>query len=318
VDNLDDEYLEGESPEDEYEHEAFNLYAHEDMRIPYPSPTWWAFDEPGFDRLAEAGTSLDEMFLALGVEPVSIEREVSRIFEARYEFPTYGNSFKHAGVAGDDMIGFIDFPIGVPFGCIERCAIAGEISSLDTIGIDGGELAAPPLVEDMFNEKTGMSITNSLIWVDKEYTESLAKGLGVDKELEHHWWMRCQLAKNDPDNTERPTPGEFLNLVIFMFPNLPWGWQRKNPFIMSGNWMETVFYTSCRVISGEEGNYTVKYRKNNISAVASDWAQYEADDRVTILKGVNSPLHTFTWEDLGEYDTDDWVIIPALFYNKEA
>jgi hypothetical protein len=320
VDNFDDIDIfdDEESPEDEYEHEAFNLYAHEDMRIPYPSPTWWAFDEASFDRLEEAGTSLDEMFNLLGIEPVSIRRNVNRIFEARFEFPAYGNSFKHAGVVEEGSLGFIDFPIGIPFGCIERCGIVGEISSLNVIGIEGGERATPPLVEDMFRDKDGMSTVNNLIWLDKDNTKSLAPGLGVAEELEHHWWMRCQLRASDPDNSKRPTPGEFLNLVVFIFPNLSWGWQRKNPFIMSGNWMETVFYTSSKVISGADGEYTVQYRKNQVQAVASDWAQHEEGDRVAILKNVDSPESTFTWEDLKGYDESGWVIIPAVFYSEEV
>ena len=64
--------------------------------------------------------------------------------------------------------------------------------------------------------------------------------------------------------------------------------------------------------------YLVRYRDENVYAVTSDYAVYEADDRVTILKGTDHPEDSMTWDNLTGYKTDIWSIVPMIFYYSEC
>jgi hypothetical protein len=322
VDNLTSSYAETEQAEllDNSEHETYQLYAEEGIECPYPSATWWAFDEKDNNRLDEAGESLDNMLSTLAVEPSLIEKTPT-IFCARYEFPAYNKPLKHGEAAADNAMGFIDFPSGVPYGCIDRLAIIGEVLTDKKIGVTGEEKSVPPFTDDLFEEKDQMPLLGTLIWVQtNEKDEFLAESIGGGNELKNHWWLRHQILEDVPDSETLPVPGEFVALVVFIFPNLPWGWQQTNPFIISGNWIETPFYTSGIVKSADhdQGEYIIQYRKYSIDAVSSDWAQYEVDDRVTILKTISPTPDTFTWEELGEYKESEWVIVPVTFYQEDV
>jgi hypothetical protein len=294
------------SPGEDLEHFEHGEY------LQYFGPTWWLWDEEGFDILPEVGKSLDKFYKSRTIRPVVIDRTTERIFEARYEFPKYRGMLKYgSAVFVGGAIGFVDFVIGIPYGCMERIGIVGEESD-SIIGVPDGPHSAPPLLEDLFREKEGMESIYNLVWLDYENTKSFAPSLGVLPELENHWWFRINLVGY---NEKYPVPGEFMALVPFLFPNEAWGWQQTNPGVFSGNWLETVFYTSGVVLGVlENGTYTVQYRKNNVRAVSSDWAEYVAGDRATILKEVDSTAQSFTWEDLENYKEDEWVLAPITFY----
>lgn len=110
-----------------------------------------------------------------------------------------------------------------------------------------------------------------------------------------------------------------MALVPFLFPNEAWGWQKTNPSLFSGNWMETVFYTSGIILQVlGDGVYIVQYRKNHISAVSSDWTEYKAGDRATVLKEVDNTAESFLWEDLEDYKEEKWVLAPITFYEESG
>jgi hypothetical protein len=114
-------------------------------------------------------------------------------------------------------------------------------------------------------------------------------------------------------------------------PGYPWGGPQKSlPFIYSGNWIDTVYYTSAKVKEVIEPSdtkpyptYRVTWRKFEAIAKPSDFAEYQVDDRVTILKDVATDKEEQTWEDedtnvmLDEnlFDPDLWVIVPITFYD---
>lgn len=296
------------SPGEDLEH-----YEHGEL-LQYFGPSWWLWDDEEFDILPEVGDSLDKMYDRLVVKPNVINVSDERIFEARYELPKYDAELKYAeAIFVDNAIGFLDFVIGVPFGCIERIGVISEDNE-DAIGVLDEDHSVPPLLDDLFQEIEGMTSIYNLMWLDYKNTKSFAKPIETPLMLKKHWWFRINIIGEE----DKIVPGEFSALVLFLFPNESWGWQRSNPSIFSGNWLETVFYTSGIVLEVlGDGSYTVQYRKNVINAVASDWAEYEVDDRVTILKEVDNPAESFLWEDIEDYKEDKWVLVPITFYEED-
>ena len=300
------------------------VYGKERSDVLQMAPSWWLFDEEGMDILENAGTSLDKMLTDLNISPVIINQNEQRIFEARYEFPQYKKEFQHAdAILTADAVGFIDFASGVPYGCIEKIGLIGEVfSDENTIGIyDGGQYATPPVPDEYFEEDIdGMVLVYNLIWLDNyNNVMSLAENLEGEEEPQYLWWFRFNLVENENNSNTAPTPGEFIGIAIYIFPTYAWGWQITQPFLYSGNWMETVYYTSAIVLEVIDATtYLINYRGEEIEAKSSDYAIYNVDDRVTILKGVEHKEDSMTWKDVKEYDLAIWSIIPTIFYYSEV
>ena len=135
---------------------------------------------------------------------------------------------------------------------------------------------------------------------------------------EVHNWLRV-FVENE---CTWPTPGEFLCILAKPYLQFPWFYQATSPFIYSGNWFETEFYTSGIVdaVNEEDGeivSYDVRIKTEVATIAPSDFAEYEVGDRVTVLKTFSSnPTGKFSWKDLGEADSD-WVIVPITFYGED-
>lgn len=124
------------------------------------------------------------------------------------------------------------------------------------------------------------------------------------------------------DENTYPTPGEFLGLAMSMLPNHAWFNQESNPFIFSGNWFETNYYTGGIVTAredisdaGDESDfsYTVRIHGVEIPGVKStDFFLNEIEDRVTILKTLDND-EVFNNSMLLDFNTG-WRIIPISFY----
>ena len=319
-DYIDSKEVETKKIKDGLEHETVNIYAEEGIFLPYPEATWWKFDNSGFDIFG-SGSSFDEIQENTGVAPVTIDRGVQRIFEARYEFPQYNKPFKHTEAVFYEagVVGWMDFMGGVPYGCLEKLGIFGEVFSKDkSIGVPGGDAVAP-LPTTFFSEPDKVALLFNKIWLGGENTLPFVKGLSGYPVPEHDWWVRFNLVETEETSNKAPTPGEFMGLIIWVFPNLPWGWQETSPFIYSGNWMETVYYTTAKVIEVIDATtYKVLYHDKEVEAKSSDYAIYNVDERVTILKGVEHTEDSMTWEDMIDYDTATWSIIPVIFYYSEV
>lgn len=303
------------------EHETVNLYAEEGIDMPYPEATWWKTDEPDFDIYEKNSSMLKEILLKLGISAVMIDKSNKRIFEARYEFPQYEKGFKYSEAVfyPDSVIGFIDFMGGVVYGCMEKLGIFGEVFSEEhDLGMEGGDKPVPPLPETLFSETEGVVLLFNKFWLGYENVEPFTRGLEGLPGPKHDWWTRLNLVEHDASSNTMPTPGEFVGTVIHISPNLPWGWQETTPFVFSGNWMETVFYSSAIVVAVIDSvTYTVQYCGKHVEAKASDYARYEVDDRVAVLKGVEHEEISMTWEDLRDFD-ETWWIVPMVFYQKEG
>jgi hypothetical protein len=123
-----------------------------------------------------------------------------------------------------------------------------------------------------------------------------------------------------------PVPGEFLGLGVRMFPGMYWGRQKSSPFVYSGQWFDSVYLTGgiIKEVIGPTDEvpyptYKVQWRKDEVTAKPSDFAEHKIDDRVTILKDVATEKKSQLWkdEDMKEFG-DNWTIAPISFYGLDT
>lgn len=291
--------------------------------------TWFVIDrEPDMDDLMEqAGESLEPMQDDLGVYPFQDTNGDDRLFLARYEFPKHKADFKYLeAVFLSRTIGFIDFLAGFPLECVEMLVLIGEHSSKrDTIEVLEGKGAAPPVPNEFFFWPEEDRILLNILYLAADNVQWLAQNLAGELAPQNlHWWLRVNI--ND-EKAKFPVPGEFLGLGVRLMPDKPWGEQKSSPFIYSGNWMDTVFYTGARVKEVIEPDdefpyprYKIQWRKYEVEeAKPSDFAKYKVGDRVTILKDVAAEKESQLWKDKDakKFEKDKWVIVPISFYGLE-
>lgn len=292
-------------------------------------PAWWVMDsEPGMDDIYEkAGDSLEEMIDKLQMHPFQTQG-ADKLFLARYEFPKFEEDFQHAdGVFLPEARGFVDFLAGFPIECVEMLGHMGEhsVKEEDDWEVLEGDGPSPPMPAFLF---TGIPeerlLLNTMFFSEargKVFPET--DNLNGEPEPQNlHWWVRVNL--KDDDNF--PVPGEFMGLAVRIMPGTPWGGQKSSPFIYSGNWMDTVYLTGAKVTEVLEPTeeepwykYRVKWRDQVVEANPSDFAEYQVDDRVTILKAVDMEKQSQRWkdDDVEEFDKEKWVIIPLSFYGLD-
>lgn len=307
----------------------------EDLCLPF---SWWLKDEPNMDdRLEEAGQSLDDMIEKFGIHPVLIkEPKEELLFLARFEAITFNAEFKHDDVlrdedAPEDVIIFIDFLDGMSCGAAELIGVVGELSSCKNIVVlESNHKSVPEMHEKFFADsefEDDKHVPFSHLWADRLKKDNpyqmLAKNLeGELLPINCHWWFRFFLVDEESE-IKWPVPGEFLSFCPRIWPSMAWNYQESNPFMFSGNWMETVYYTNAKVIEVLEATdetpyptYRIQYRKYQIIAKPTDFADHKVDERVTILR--LSDKDSWTWKDLTEFNTEEWVIAPVSFYNDVA
>jgi hypothetical protein len=315
-------------------HEYHDLFGDIKVSIAYLDPTWSIMDsEPGMDDLAEgADEILGKMGKDLEIYPFQ-DANGDRLFLARFEFPNYGEDMQFSE-AGEGP--FIDFLGGFPIDCIEMLVAIGEISSKAKEGgdskvsvqpgrIEGAGSPTPPLPQSFFEWPEEDKILLNVTALPEDGVEILADGLGGEPEPQNvHWWLRVQIYKGI-GGEQFPVPGEFLGLGVRMMPGTYWGDQKSSPFVYSGNWMDTVYYTNAlitEIIEPDDSfpfpRYTVQWRKFEIEVYSSDFAEYQIDDRVTILKDVATDKTSQLWkdDDMKEFG-ETWMIAPVAFYGLE-
>ncbi|MDI6752784.1 MAG: hypothetical protein QME78_00130 [Thermodesulfobacteriota bacterium] len=291
--------------------------------------TWWLFrDEPGMDDIYEqAGDSLEEMFKAFEMYPVNVDGD-RVLYLARFEIGKYGEDlqFPEAKIVAGDVLGFVDFLAGFPIECIEMIMMVGEVSSKDDK--EAGKLAVyhdedspvPPIPDELFEGYEEAKILVNYIYLDSDNAESMADNLEGQPEPEGlHWWVRVNFKGDD----KFPYPGEFLALGVRLMPGMVWGEQESSPFLFSGNWMDTLYYSNAMILEviEKEGYpaYKVRWRGKEVEAMPTDFAEYKVGDRVSILKEIPSKKQSQLWkdEDMKEFDKEKWAIAPFSFYGVE-
>lgn len=311
------------------------LWSPETEKLRTLEPTWSVLDrEPGMDDLAEgADEILKKMGEDLKIYPFQDRDGEDRLFLARFEFPKFGESFQFPEAIKGESQASIDFLTGFPIDCVEMLVLIGEFSSKAKEGEaskvnvqEGTGVSAPvPTTGRFFKWPEQDKILLNLTAIPtKDVAKWFAKNLEEPKPSHAHWWFRVQLAGG---TKKFPVPGEFLGLGVRMFPGKYWGHQKSSPFLYSGNWMDTVYYSGARIteviVPTDEvpySTYKVQWRKDEITVNPSDFAEYKVDDRVTILKDVATDKKTQLWKDddmKSGCDKTGWQIIPIIFYGLE-
>ena len=286
--------------------------------------------EPGMDDLAEGATDiLKTMKEKLKVFPFQDRDGNDRLFLARFEIPKFGEDFQfsEAVFAPGAVAAWIDFLAGFPVDDCEMLLAIGEFSTKadKVVAMDGDGKVVAPVPAKFFQWPDADKVLFSLTALPtKNVGKILAPNLdGEPKPAKAHWWFRVNLMGQD--SKKWPVPGEFLGLGVRMMPDKPWGHQKSSPFVWSGNWVDTVYYSGAvitEVIDPTDeipySQYKVKWRKNEATANPSDFAEYKVGDRVTILKSVDTGKKSQLWKD-DDMKTwgDGWQIVPITFYGLE-
>ena len=288
-------------------------------------PTWSVLDrEPGMDDLAEGATEiLKKMGEDLKIFPFQDRGRQDRLFLARFELPKFGEAFRFSEATKAGSLAFIDFLAGFPIDDVEMLVLIGEFSSkAGKVSVQPGTGVSPPLPQGGFFKwpDPDKVLLNLTALPTKNVAQIFAPNLSGEPKPSHaHWWLRVQLVG---EGKRWPIPGEFVGLGVRMFPGTFWGHQKSSPFVYSGNWMDTVYYTGARITEiiaptdeVSYPTYKVKWRKDEVTVNPSDFAEYKVGDRVSILKDVSVTKTSQTWKDKDQKTWgDNWQIIPLTFY----
>ena len=241
-------------------------------------------------------------------------------YEVRRAFRniSYGDATKNI----QNYPSYLAFPIG-QLGIMEilsivRSSVDYTLNSLEAPITTWDKLLSPPHTELGYCPGDHIVTKGSLLGTEVIYPAIEFEG--KESSLPHKW-LRFWLADSDT----KPYPGEFVGLLARPFPNHAWWFQETSPFLYSGNWYETEYYTSGIVLvvtepTGEEvtNTYTVQVKDEQVDITSTDLKEYEVDDRVTVLKKTGVTTASFNWEGLGfmaDVITNiDWYIIPITFY----
>ena len=255
-----------------------------------PWATWWLAREPGMDYILVKGEESLERILER-VSPVMV-KHTPTVFLARYEIPQFMKPFRYPeGVPkkAKDLYGFVHFLIGVPWGNVEVMGIFGEYTTdLDSIAVNKSSKPVPEPPEDLFVMSGVHDVPFRKMWALKKPSEI---GRGLKPLAKYHAWLYYALRSDD-----WPIPGEFVGLLVRLMPFCPHGHQKTNPFLFSGNWLDTVYYTSGVIKKAEPPRYLVLWQGLKLWLKSTDYAIYKVGDRVTILKNVGTKRETQTWD----------------------
>ena len=297
----------------------------EQQKLGTLDPTWSVLDrEPGMDDLAEGATDiLKKMGEDLKIYPFQDRGRQDRLFLARFELIKFGENFRFSEAAKAGSLAFIDFLAGFPIDDVEMLVLVGEFSSkASKVSVQPGTGVSPPMPKGGFFKwpDPDKVLLNLTALPTKNVAQIFAPNLGGEPKPSHaHWWLRVQIAG---EGKKWPVPGEFLGLGVRMFPGMFWGHQKSSPFVYSGNWMDTVYYTGARIteiIAPTDEvpypTYKVKWRKDEVTVNPSDFSEYKVGDRVTIVKDVATEKKSQSWRDpdMKAFGAN-WMICPLSFW----
>lgn len=241
---------------------------------------------------------------------------------------------------GDVYAGYLAFPVG-PLGVMRVQSVVSQSLLKGTEKEDNsedpleGNSLLPPLVEQS-NDCMGRNLVESAYDVVDRDTEYPADHMAGTEEIAPHHWMRHWLRKD----AQFPVPGEFVGLLCKAqsVPPHCWWYQETNPFLYSGNFFETEYYTSGIVLAvieevGREDGlgifevtalsgleqregeyhlypgdrfsweelgtvYKVRVKNQDLYLRCTDFAEYEVDTRVAIRKKPGRKPMNFMWDKL--------------------
>jgi len=310
----------------------------------WPEATYWLFrKEPQMDDLlTQAGDSLDKFFDRFKIYPINIDKD-RVLFLGRFEIKKYGeeSQFSDKGTGGEGVMGFADFLCGFPMECTEMMVLVGEISARAAYKAgklpvqDGKGQPTSPMPDSFFEGYEDVRTLLTYMYLDTQYAMCWIDGLKGEPEPGGlKWWVRVPFPEKINGNPAKfPYPGEFVALGVRLMPDKPWWDQESSPLLFSGNWADTVYLSGAVIKEIQDPTddrpyptYTVQWRKNEIKDVRpSDFAEYRVDDRVAVLKDIESDKKTETWKDDDTkgseekaFDKDKWVIVPLMFFGIDT
>lgn len=254
------------------------------------------------------------------------------IKEMRYETILNGNTFKYSSPGmQSNSVGYLAFPVG-QLGVMEILSVIGEsMTESDSFSISAEEaiVEGKEMMPPVHNNR-GYCIGTHLVeggYLVQGKTEYLADDFAGQASIEPHRWLRYWIDENDT----WPMPGEFIALLAKPELYHVWWFQPTYPFLYSGNFFETEYYTSGIVQeviapAGDEltNVYRVWIRGYEIYLRSSDFYEFEVGDRVPVIKKIVELNNNFDWtllEDGKNNDSssatspdEDWVIAPISFY----
>lgn len=321
------------APEFVQEFQRFPMGRRRDT-MPY---TWWLNkDDPAVDIITKETGADDLKDLAddLGIYLFQNRDGEDTVFACRFEFPKYGKDFKYSEAVTAPAYGFVDFLGGIPLECVEMLVLICQGDKKGDFDVkDGTGKPAAPCPRPFFKGAPADRILLNFLYLHPKHVKLMASNLGGEPKPKLHWWLRTRFLKDQDTPPKYPTPGQFMALGVRMMPDEPWGTgagkQKSSPFIFSGNWADTVFYTGAKVISIEDPTderpfplYTVSWRGKEYKVCPSDFSEYQVGDKVAILKDVAADKDSQLWkdDDMKNFggDQSNWQIVPVLFYDKEA
>ena len=255
-----------------------------------------------------------------------MSKENRHLYLARFEIGTFGSDLQHSeavlskAASKGTVAGWLDFLVGVPVACIELQALVGEISSRPDVlkqlveSVQDPSMISPAFPKTLFGGYDPGKILMNLLYLDGDYSEFMAKDLsGEDKPTGLHWWLRTNLMSDISGEPQKwPYPGEFLALAVRLMPDRFSDSQESNPFLYSGNFVDTVYFTSGfvkEVIDPTDEHpwpsYRITWRKNPDDSGSTgeyllyptDFTEYQVGDRIIILKDVTTEKTSQQWKD---------------------
>ena len=210
--------------------------------------------------------------------------------------PDYANNpgINHSGSGIADVYGgFLAFPCG-PLGVQQVLSVVSmsllkkneyQVHDDSLKPIEGEDLLSP--VGAQTNICMGRHLfVDAYIRSDRDVEYPASVMSGHDGILPHHW-MRLWLTK---DGTW-PVPGEFIAMVAKPVGDPPhcWWYQRTSPFLYSGNFFETEYYTSGVILAViEVVDYDDKTQKTTyeVKSVSSKNKQRVGDGETQMHVGM--------------------------------
>jgi hypothetical protein len=259
------------------------------------------------------------------------------IKEMRFETILKGKSLKY-GSGGkpteQQVISYLAFPVG-QLGVMEIISLISEtMTEKDSFSIDEQEAIAEGLeMMPPIHNNRGHCIGTHLIeggYLMQGNVEYPADDFIGQESIAPHQWLRHWIRGDDT----WPVPGEFVVMVAKPELYHVWWFQEKYPFLYSGNWFETEFYTSGvvqEIIPPSDGSeeltniYKVWVKCWELYLRSSDFYEYQVDERVAIVKDVKEYTGNCNWLKIkadGKDNTtssaatpdSDWRICPISFY----
>lgn len=224
------------------------------------------------------------------------------------EYPSPGPSrvnnveIDHEGQGiGDLFSGYLAFPVG-PLGVMRVLSLVSEsLFAKEEYQVDDdsqkpevGNLLLTPMHEQN-NDCMGRHLVEDTYLItdpDAEYPAQVMDG--VEAVLPHHWF-RYWLKKEGTF----PVPGEFVSIVCKAqgIPPHCWWYQETNPFIYSGNWFETDYYTSgivLAVIEEVDRDQEAGTATYEVTEISTKYDQKQGHGEYQLSKG-----EQFTCEEVG-------------------